>query len=280
MRKVLLATTALVAMSVTAAQADITISGFQQFEITDDGSATTWVNDGSVNITSKSTTDSGLTITAGHHINTTGDADNTADGDQHVDDSYLDISGEFGAIRLGNTDDALDRFDGTNPADWAESGWGGVAANTQPEVMASYISPSISGVTVYGSSTAEGAASGVGISYSNGPIKATYQSWTSGTQDNTMMAINFTMAGATIGFSTGDQDAAGTKTESSAMGVTYSVNDALSVYYTAGKDSKADKTGSAIGGYYTIAPGLQAAFESMDDGSADTQTYAHLKVSF
>ena len=280
MRKVLLATTALVAMSVTAAQADITISGFQQFEISDDGSATTWANDGSVNITSKATTDSGLTITAGHHINTTGVATEPADGDQHVDDSYLDIAGEFGAIRLGNTDDALDRMDGTNPANWAESGWGGVTANTQPEVMASYISPSVSGVTVYGSTTAEGATSGMGVSYSNGPISATYQSWTSGTQDNTMMAVNFTMSGATIGFSTGDQDAAGVKTESSAMGVKYTVSDALSVYYTSGKDAKADKTGSSIGGYYTIAPGLQAAFESMDDGSADTQTYAHLKVSF
>ena len=36
MRKVLLATTALVAMSVTAAQADITIGGSASFEINDD----------------------------------------------------------------------------------------------------------------------------------------------------------------------------------------------------------------------------------------------------
>jgi hypothetical protein len=88
------------------------------------------------------------------------------------------------------------------------------------------------------------------------------------------------MAGATIGFSTGDDDAAGTKTESSAMGVKYAVNDALDLYYTSGKDTKAEATQSAIGGYYAIAPGLQAAFESMDDGSDNTTTYAHLKVSF
>ena len=130
------------------------------------------------------------------------------------------------------------------------------------------------------SSTAEGETSGMGLKYANGPITAIYQSWTEGTSDNTLLAVNFTMAGATIGFSTGDDDAAGTKTESSAMGVKYAVNDALDLYYTSGKDTKAEATQSAIGGYYAIAPGLQAAFESMDDGSDNTTTYAHLKVSF
>ena len=284
MRKVLLATTALVAMSVTAAQADVSISGYQNFEVKDTGAASTWAIDGDVVITSKTTTDSGLTLTAEHHINTSAtpaaDASVVSKGNEHVDDSFLDIAGDFGAVRIGNTDDALDRMDGVNPATWDEAGWGGVAFDTQPSVMASYISPTVSGITLYGSSTAEGAASGVGLKYANGPITAVYQSWTKGTQDNTMMAVNFTMAGATIGFSTGDQDAAGTKTESSAMGIKYSVNDALDVYVTSGKDTKAEKTQTAIGGYYTIAPGLQAAFESMDDGAGENTTYAHLKVSF
>jgi hypothetical protein len=286
MRKVLLATTALVAMNVTAAQADVSISGNQTFEMTDTGAATSWAIDGDVKIIGTSTTDSGLTLTAAHHINTSvgsltvsGTAA-TYSEDAHVDHSYLDISGDFGAFRAGNTDDALDRMDGLNPANWDESGWGGVGLNTQTAVMASFIAPTVSGITVYGSSTAEGATSGMGVKYANGPISAIYQSWTAGTQDNTLLAVNFAMAGATIGFSTGDQDAAGTKTESSAMGVKYTVNDALKIFYTSGKDAKADKTGTALGGYYTIAPGLTAAFETMDDGSADTQTYAHLQVAF
>jgi len=267
-------------MSVTAAQADVSISGYQNFEVKDTGAATTWTIDGDVVIKGTSTTDSGLTLTAAHHINTTGVSTDPADGDQHVDDSYLDISGDFGSFRAGNTDDALDRMDGVNPATWDEAGWGGLAMDTQPDVMASYISPSISGVTVYGSTTAEGASSGVGINYSNGPVTVLYQSYTVGTTDSTLMAVNFSMAGATIGFSTGDKDAAGTKTESSAMGVKYTVNDALSVYYTSGKDVKTAASENAIGGYYTVAPGLQAAFESADIGSGNTQTYAHLKVSF
>ena len=280
MRKVLLATTALVAMSVTAAQAEVSISGYQNIEISDDGSATTWANDGDVKIVGSTTTDSGLTLTAGHHINTTGSATDPADGDQHVDDSYFDISGDFGSFRAGNTDDALDRMDGVNPATWDESGWGGVGLNTQPSVMASFISPTVSGITVYGSSTAEGATTGMGLKYANGPITAIYQSWTEGTSDNTLLAVNFTMAGATIGFSTGDDDAAGTKTESSAMGLKYSVNDALDLYYTSGKDTAAESTQSAVGGYYTIAPGLTAAFETADLGTGNDATYAHLSVSF
>ena len=286
MRKVLLATTALVAMSVTAAHADVSISGNQNFEVKDTGATTTWSIDGEVNIISKTTLDNGLTLTAAHQINTSvgtltvsGNAAEYAQN-AHVDDSYLDISGDFGSIRAGNTDDALDRMDGVNPATWDEAGWGGLTMETQPGVMASYISPSISGVTVYGSSTAEGASSGVGINYSNGPVTVLYQSYTVGTTDSTLMAVNFSMAGATIGFSTGDKDAAGVKTESSAMGVKYAVNDALSVYYTAGKDVKTAASENAIGGYYTVAPGLQAAFESADIGSGNTQTYAHLKVSF
>ena len=284
MRKVLLATTALVAMSVTAAQADVSISGYQNFEIKDTGAATTWAIDGEVKIVGTSTTDAGLTLTAAHHINTSASPAANASvvdtGNQHVDDSYLDISGDFGSFRAGNTDDALDRMDGVNPATWDEAGWGGVSLDTQRDVMASFIAPTVSGVTVYGSSTAEGETSGMGLKYANGPITAIYQSWTEGTSDNTLLAVNLTFAGATIGFSTGDDDAAGTKTESSAMGVKYAVNDALDLYYTSGKDTKAEKTQSAIGGFYTIAPGLQAAFESMDDGTGENQTYAHLKVSF
>jgi hypothetical protein len=149
MRKVLLATTALVAMNVTAAQADVSISGNQTFEMTDTGAATSWAIDGDVKIIGTSTTDSGLTLTAAHHINTSvgsltvsGTAA-TYSEDAHVDDSYLDISGEFGAFRAGNTDDALDRMDGLNPANWDESGWGGVGLNTQTAVMASFIAPTV-----------------------------------------------------------------------------------------------------------------------------------------
>jgi hypothetical protein len=271
MRKVLLATTALVAMSVTAAQADVSISGNQNFEILDDGATSTWTIDGDVQIVGSSTTDSGLNLTAAHNINTTTGG---------VDDSYLDISGDFGSFRAGNTDDALDRMDGAYPANWDESGNtdGGFAIGGD-KIMASFMAPTISGVTVYGASTAEGAYTGMGVNYSNGPIAVIYQSGTDGTTDKSLMAVNVTMAGATIGFGTGDQDAAGTKTEYSSMGLKYAVNDALSIYAVSQKQ-KGNSTASSLGGYYTVAPGLQVAAETATDASDVTSTYAHLKVSF
>ena len=68
MRKVLLATTALVAMSVTAAQADISIGGSASFEINDTASAQAYSSDGIIVITRQHTTDSGLTLTAVHDM--------------------------------------------------------------------------------------------------------------------------------------------------------------------------------------------------------------------
>jgi hypothetical protein len=286
MRKVLLATTALVAMSVTGAQADVSISGNQTFEMLDNGTATAWSQDGDVQIKSTSTTDSGLTLTAAHHINTsettTAVADN--DPDQHVDDSYLDISGDFGSIRLGDTDDALDRMDGSMPSNWDEAGNGGFAIGNDGE-RASIMLPTVSGATAYASSSAEGTYTGMGINYTNGPVTAMYQSGTEGTTDKTLIAVNFTMAGLTVGFGSGDQDAivaaVRTKTEYSAMGAKYTVNDALKVYYTSQK-TKGLSTANAIGGYYQVAPGLQLAAETASSAATPsvTSTYGHVKVSF
>jgi len=53
---------------------------------------------------------------------------------------------------------------------------------------------------------------------------------------------------------------------------------AMDLYYTQQKDGSAASK-NAIGGYYAIAPGLQAALESADNGTTTT-TYAHLKISF
>ena len=68
MRKVLLATTALVAMSVTAAQADVSISGAGVFEVEEKGAGQLFSSDGNIVIKGSSTTDSGLTISAVHDI--------------------------------------------------------------------------------------------------------------------------------------------------------------------------------------------------------------------
>ena len=282
MRKVLLATTALVAMSVTAAQADITISGNQNFEVSNEGGDATWYQDGAVNIQSKTSLDNGLTVTALHSINTSAAAapEEVADvdADAHVDDSYIDISGDFGAIRLGDTDTALDRFDGVSPSIWTENSGG--HAISADAMMASFIAPTISGATIYADSTANGDYTGMGVNYKNGPVTLMYQTSTNGTTDSTLMAANFSMAGVTVGMSTRDKNDAGTKTEATSAGIKYDVNDAMGVYYVTEKDTKASKSQSAVGASYTIAPGLSTFVESFDDGDGTTTTYAELKVTF
>ena len=81
MRKILLATTAIVAMGVTAAHADISISG------------------GTV------VTDTGLTVTVTQNNSLQKVA-------SQVEDAFMEISGDFGKVILGQTDMVNDRNDG------------------------------------------------------------------------------------------------------------------------------------------------------------------------
>jgi hypothetical protein len=288
MRKVLLATTALVAMSVTAAQADVSISGFQQFEMKDDGATTTWDDDGRVKIASVNTTDSGLTISAVHELATHMNGLHSA-ASGSIDGSYLIISGDFGTFRAGNTHDSLDMMDGLYPATWDESGQSGAANGehaigglaTTDAARASLVLPSINGATIYGSSSAEGNFSGMGINYASGPFSVMYQSGTEGTADETMMAVNFTMSGLTVGFGAGDREpgAGAAKEEYSAMGAKYTVNDALKIYLVSQK-KKGTEDATSMGGYYTVAPGLTVAAETSTDAADQNSTYAHVKVAF
>ena len=64
MRKVLLATTALAAMGVTAAHADISISGNYEWEYTTNDTGTAWGDDGHINIKATNAADNGMTFTA------------------------------------------------------------------------------------------------------------------------------------------------------------------------------------------------------------------------
>ena len=233
-------------------------------------------------INGERTTDSGLTLSAVYNMFTS--VGNGLGGVQGRDDTYLDIAGEFGSVRMGKTDDALDVNDGIVPSNWDESGNGGMAiggAQGSGEATVSFTAPTVSGIKVYGFSSAEGAASGMGANYSMGPVAVMYQTGEDGTQSDRLMAVNVSMGGPPIGFSSGklEPQSAANDTATS-MGVKYTVNDALKLYYVSQKNAKAEKTKSSLGGYYTIAPGLTAAFETADDGSSESSTYAHLQVSF
>ena len=163
MRKVLLATTALVAMSVTAAQADVSISGNISFDVTNESDNVESFNvDGDIVIKGTTTTDSGLTFTAEQQTQSEASA---------IDDAFIQIDGDFGTIRMGNTDGALDRNDGVayttyheglagrGALDKANMAFTAIGGNAK---LISFQSPSFNGVTVYADVTANGGYSGAG----------------------------------------------------------------------------------------------------------------------
>jgi hypothetical protein len=275
MRKVLLATTALVAMSVTAAHADITISGSASFEINDDSSNQVYSSDGNIVIKGTTTTDSGLTLTA---VN-----DQTFEGNA-TSDSYIDIAGDFGNIRMGNTDDALDLNDGALPSTYDVEGMTGAPSaqvgGSQANPNISYTSPSISGLKVYGSSTANGDTNGLGVTYSNGPMQVVYQTGTVAVgTDESMVAASFTMGGLKVSAGQNTAEAAATKTKTNEIGGSYTMGDiTLIATQTKTPVTKAN----SVGLKYAIAPGLSFSAESgeVTGTGANSATYMGLHVAF
>jgi hypothetical protein len=281
MRKVLLATTALVALGgVSAAQAEVSISGSAGFEILDTGSGQSFESDGAITIKGSITTDSGLTVSGvqtqaiqSREHTSTDSSDQGAD----VEDSYIDIAGDFGSIRAGDTDDALDRMDGALPSTYDVEGV--VTSNSAQaggdRLAVSYIAPSVSGITVYGTVEADGAYTGVGVNYSMGPITATYQSVSAST-DETMMAASFSSGGIKVSAGSSEEDNGSTKTKTTEVGGSYTMG-AMTLIGTQVKQGST--TSNSLGVKYTIAPGFTLSAETGKEGSTQG-TYMGLYVAF
>ncbi|MDA7719860.1 porin [Alphaproteobacteria bacterium] len=118
MRKVLLATTALVAVGgITAANAaDISISGNYEWEYTQSDTGSAFGDDGHINIKGVIAADNGMTFTAmtvfgGGSDRTTGGtitgaAGGTATGGTGIgiEENYIQVDGDFGSVILGDVD--------------------------------------------------------------------------------------------------------------------------------------------------------------------------------
>jgi hypothetical protein len=288
MRKVLLATTALVAMSVTAASADITISGSYRYQYAienEDANASS--SDGNVTIKASTTADNGITYTVvqnnGIH---TGD----------VEDAYLEMSGDFGTIFLGETDSALDRVDGITADNQAYKRFGNgttaapsiasqtISVGSEANATVNFISPSMNGFQVVGSSDDTAGESGFGIGYSNDLASVIYQAKGGGGTEETMVAAGISVAGFGVNVSSKESTTGSTKTTSDGIAVSYSINGinlvAESARGTVG--SRKDKY-TNIGATYSVAPGVTAAVEAFDDDTNNTKTsgtFLSLNVSF
>jgi hypothetical protein len=276
MRKVLLATTALVAITgVTAAHADITISGNIEFEY-ESGDADDDMNtDGQLIVRSSDTADSGVTysVTYAQKMEAAG-----------VDQFNAEIaSPEIGRILLGSHNDngpgMLDGALGRNNDIESEN----MTASTDTAlsgltgVMATYVSPPIGGLTVAASSSADLDISGFGARYSMGIAEVYFGS----VEDQQNMGVRTSMAGFTI--AVGSKKTDGTTQKSSDIALGYTLGNGINLrgISARGTDAAGAKTTyKNVGARYTIAPGVAAKIESGTDAADAKYTYMSFDVSF
>ena len=288
MRKVLLATTALVAMSVTAAQADITIGGGMDFYYTtsdsgDDEAAT----DGNITIKGSMVTDTGLKVTVTQNNSLQVAA-------SQVEDAFMTVSGDFGTLILGQTDMVNDRNDGAlginndvfsiEPV--THGGLIGTPTTDSTSANIGFESPTMNGIKVYAGAVPAG-GSQLGVNFSIAGMSMHVQTATGFTAglDETSIGAKGSFGNATIAIGKKQEDLSGTKTDSSDFAIKYAVNDALTVSFLVeeGKQASTKHEKQSMEAIYSVAPGMNVIVgtSSIDTaGTTDSGAGAVLSVSF
>jgi len=318
MRKVLLATTAIVALGgVTAASADISISGGHELKYQSwNNSTSTSANNSKITsgatytISGSTVLDNGMTISGKIY------SDNSADG-AGFESQGFSISDDWGTIGVADMESgdafatAIDITD-----DEAYDGGGASTINTYApgdEYVAnssvSYLSPNISGFQfaigmkdtgAYSDATSYGAQYAMSAGDAAVTVKYAASSTgdtTSGAADEidaTSAALVIGMSGATLTVAQNTADVGTTaEYESSGMALAYVVSDALTVEAYSGETEnnlnssyKFKDTGYGI--TYTVTPGMAVSVThnswdyTPNSGSSDdgTNTAVAVNVSF
>ena len=316
MRKILLASTALVALGVSAASADISISGsakwtYSSWSVTgaDAGASNdTFKTTNDLTVASSFASDNGLTYGTSHSI----DEASSGDGGK------MYVSGSFGEIRFGG-DSAGDAYD-TNAAvtdgELNKSGtlFGGAPTTGKSGKNGiSYFTPSVNGFSAgasvddAGDNASENAdISEMGLSYTqsvgDATVKIAYATrdtsatTSGGTNGSTATSLGATVTmgdlSVTLAQNAQKDDANTTDYSSTGVGVSYVLQDGLTLkaHTVSAEDDKtagekSDETAASL--TYVVAPGLTANIAYTDyshnTGSAKTTgsaTTAYLKVAF
>jgi hypothetical protein len=294
MRKVLLATTALVALGgVSAANADISISGAAEFTYNQPTSGSNVMGvDGSLVISASSTSDSGLTFSAVHdmkfegcHVNIS--ASTTAC--QDYNDAYIGISGDFGSVTMGYTDTALDKqdskFTGRSLAVQEQGAATGNSSNSLiggDSTAINFYAPTISGLSLVASFDEAENRTDIGALYSVAGFDIGYQTRSSGT-DKTLVGVGASLGPVRVQASTTNSDTNGTKVRSKDLGISYTAGDLYLVAYTQKANDSNKDDAQGIGAIYTLAPGVTARIESYSgkkDGTESEGIYSEIRVGF
>jgi hypothetical protein len=286
MRKVLLATTALVAVGgITAANADpdIDIGGNYEWEYVHDDDGTTWSDDSSVRITASETHENGMTFSTIYQLG------GGSDGGLAVDQGYVQVVGEFGRLQLGDAENSAAQIMssplGRNQDIESEGGQG--AAETRIGIGGAaditWYSPNMSGFEVGISkdltdqdALATDGQTDFAIRYSMSGATIYYGA----TEDLSSVGISGSVAGFNIGVGTKSED--GTAVKANDVGVNYTLANgiriaALSANGTAADGTKVKRTN--FGARYAIVPGVNLSAETGKLADA-TYTWVAVNMSF
>ena len=299
MRKVLLATTALVALSVTGAQAaDISIGGNLETNFISTDAADSFALDGNVVLTASQTTDAGVSYEVVWSqrieprtvdVTDTGvAADDEAVALNTVQQASLAISSaDMGTLYLGNADDdapgMMDGALGSNKDIEGNSWYSGnyETASYQTPLDGggngiTWISPSIGGFKVGTSYFPGEDTSSYAATYSAGGISVYYGS----NQDSSNMAVSGSIAGFTV--ATGVRKVDGSKNKATDMAVSYTLENGIKIAALTAQGTNSTGTKSSyknVGASYSMAPGVTLKVEAGDDMGTNF-TFIGVNTSF
>ena len=300
MRKVLLATTALVALGgVSAASADVSISMSSEFKYSSysDNTGTSTDKDSYA-----STQDMVVTGTAAFDNGMS--AKVTIDVDEGgTQDGGFSVTGDFGTVAFNDMG-----YDGGTAADVTADEasylgtWNSADNDAQmpaddqiPEATVSYAAPAVSGFSINaglvdGGDGDDGSILGIGYTVEAGSttVALSMDTYSKGTLDATSIGAVVTSGDFVLTLTSNNEEdtspsAGGAYDRTGdAMGVTYKVSETLSVQaYSGTTDDSTDAdykiTDTGIGATYTITPGLTVSItnnsvEATTDGGAKTTT--------
>ena len=285
MRKILLASTALVALtSVSAMAADVTISGSTAFSYVNDDkkdnsshSASSFGVESDIAISFSMTADNGMTATMVYGFD---------DADGAADDASATFGGDFGEIKIVNggldpnyVEGMDENYDKAGEGSASNVNLGGVDGDSIGYKLPSIVDGLTIAVQTANENTSE--SFGYGIQYDAGVAKATIAKITNSSEEYSSASLTATVAGLSLAVEqnkkeviegTADED------EMTAYGLSYAI-DGITLAYEAG--STKDDDGSTQSDYsqfavkYAIAPGIAAVLTSSE---VDDQTAADADV--
>jgi hypothetical protein len=284
MRKVLLATTALVAVGgVTAANADISISGNYEWEYVTDDDGAAWSDDSSIKITATNVADNGMTFSTVYQLG------GGSDGGLAVDKGYIQVDGDFGKLQLGDAENSaaqiLSSPLGRNQDIEGQLGQGDAETRIGIGGLAdiTWYSPNMSGfqvgiskdLTDLDAVTTDGQTD-FAIKYSMSGATVFYGA----TEDLSSVGVSASIAGFTVGV--GSKSESGTSVKANDVGVNYTLANGIKIAALSANGTNAagaKQKASNFGASYTVVPGVKLNAETGKLGTAN-YTWVAVNMSF